>query len=763
MSKKGFLFVFIFVSFFLVQIVGVASFVPCYITEGGGQPGCGWVETWGSTDIAGKVLQAAKNNPGTQFMAWCPRDGATPYARNTVSACQCPTLRPAPGECLSSRCSACSNPTAKCSPDIPPPGPGALEGHKYNKETMEKLNGWQIILKKNGVTVRSTFTGLQQAGFYRFSDLDPGTYTVEEIPESGWEVPSGYSRIYTIVIHSEQTKTQNFFNQKVKGCLEGYKRDNVGVGLPDWQIHVKNINTGQEFVTMTEGTGKYKFSRLDAGNWEVWEEMQSGWEVAPGHSLKYTVTVSSGSTCKRQDFVNKQKEIPQKGCVNGIKRDDNHVGLQGWTIHAKKAGQPDSSGISTVTGPGGRFSFSNLDSGLYEFWEDLKPQWEPVTSARFRAEVVSANCIDIGFKNKFGCVDECRSGQKKCQDNGIWQCGNYDSDECLEWGKKQQCGEDSCISHTNLNPFLFEFIQDLGSCNENFGNPYCGLPQTIYDACLPNSDTVKQPYCKGNDHDFQLFDCNSLDGCYEFNFTACVSCPDMYGNCVQKNCTRIGKEYRDYQCGAGKCMFSVTVKDLDKDRVDDRCDDCIDVDGDGICDQSDNCPTLQNENQVDTDKDGRGDFCDNDRDGDGYGADEDCNDWNFDINPGKKEILNNGLDDDCNPKTPDRTADTSQEVFYVDIQTTDERNLVPGSNLIVSVSVKNNGQTRQNNVQVAISLPDYQIIQTKIISELNSQETEEKVFVITLPNSFISRYETMRVSVGNDDYKRVIYRELQFS
>jgi hypothetical protein len=85
--------------------------------------------------------------------------------------------------------------------------------------------------------------------------------------------------------------------------------------------------------------------------------------------------------------------------------------------------------------------------------------------------------------------------------------------------------------------------------------------------------------------------------------------------------------------------------------------------GDGIGDNSDNCPSVYNPTQVIP-------TWYRDADGDGYGNSSlttqaciqpagyvanntDCDDTDSSVNPGATEILNNGKDDDCNPATSD--------------------------------------------------------------------------------------------------------------
>ncbi len=75
--------------------------------------------------------------------------------------------------------------------------------------------------------------------------------------------------------------------------------------------------------------------------------------------------------------------------------------------------------------------------------------------------------------------------------------------------------------------------------------------------------------------------------------------------------------------------------DTNYNLVGDACDEGLDSDKDGVPDNVDNCPDVDNAEQLDTDDDGLGDECDDDIDGDGV----DNKDDNCPLIPNKDQVI----------------------------------------------------------------------------------------------------------------------------
>lgn len=120
--------------------------------------------------------------------------------------------------------------------------------------------------------------------------------------------------------------------------------------------------------------------------------------------------------------------------------------------------------------------------------------------------------------------------------------------------------------------------------------------------------------------------------------------------------------------GDGYPVGCVDFGDLEPDCDDDdpnnwaSCDTCVDADGDGVMGQCDLYDGLVGPD-CDDDDPNNWSSCDTcvDTDGDGYftGCDayvsiaEDCDDTAATVHPGAPEVPGNGVDDDCDPETPD--------------------------------------------------------------------------------------------------------------
>jgi hypothetical protein len=165
------------------------------------------------------------------------------------------------------------------------------------------------------------------------------------------------------------------------------------------------------------------------------------------------------------------------------------------------------------------------------------------------------------------------------------------------------------------------------------------------------------------------FTCRTADGVCDIAETCSGSSPNCPSDTKKPDgttCPGLGCAANG-SCSNGLCLVP-NVNDADGDGVCDNVDNCpntpnagqADTDGDGLGDACDNCPTVPNPDQTDSDHDGVGDACDNcptvpnsdqmDLDGDGVG--NACDNCPVNFNPNQSDINGNGVGDFCDLLKP---------------------------------------------------------------------------------------------------------------
>ncbi len=263
------------------------------------------------------------------------------------------------------------------------------------------LEGWSINLKQNGSVLSTEVTDAN--GQYRFADLQPGSYELEEVSKPGWTPTAPPAGIHQIdLAPGQELEGIDFGNFRqpeenaTKSSLSGAKfEDSDGngtwdqgeAGLEGWTIELKQGGTSIGTTTTGSG-GEYKFSDLSAGDYEVSEAAQAGWTQTHPANGTYRITVGSGEVLPGLDFGSMRGDTKKiLASISGQKfedadkdgaRDDNEKGLGGWTIELKQNGKLVR---QTTTDFLGEYRFENLSLGDYVVSEVLQEGWTQTAPA----------------------------------------------------------------------------------------------------------------------------------------------------------------------------------------------------------------------------------------------------------------------------------------------------------------------------------------------------------------------------------------------
>lgn len=352
---------------------------------------------------------------------------------------------------------------------------GKVQGMKYEDADGDGLphengegflNDWTIRLYKSWedpVSVVTSNTG--ETGQYRYTDLLPGTYQVCEVLKEGWtqtwpkvgNVPvadngtlrPGYGQAVTNESGAEneggvcwQTiiDSSGDFNQLLRfgntqfGSISGYKYEDVNgngtrgegeLGLNKWTIFLDGDDDGvlgtEETSLITDDSGYYRFENLIAGDYQVCETPQEGWQrTQPADSDCQTVVVNPGQETPDIGFGNFKL-----GEINGWKWDDyngngfwdeGEPALSGWEICLSLSEEStfrfaeQDNGNCVQTDDNGYFEFTGLRAGNYRLTETAQPGWNQTWP-------VDPNYYDLTIRSGTYYGGEICNGQPRV--NGI--------------------------------------------------------------------------------------------------------------------------------------------------------------------------------------------------------------------------------------------------------------------------------------------------------------------------------------------------------
>lgn len=205
------------------------------------------------------------------------------------------------------------------------------EGEKkifdFKRNCEEKLAGWEIFIDENGneewdegEKFEITSEELGDYGWYHFKGLLPGKYSVCEVQQTGWSQTFPVETVCHEVTlpdsngeECQKPQLYNFGNYKYGNLTVTKYNDEDDDGqwdegeeaLSDWEINLE-----KDAITETKTTdsdGKVLFDNLLAGDYELSENLQPGWEQtniscdinedeeAIDNDNNYPISIESGS------------------------------------------------------------------------------------------------------------------------------------------------------------------------------------------------------------------------------------------------------------------------------------------------------------------------------------------------------------------------------------------------------------------------------------------------------------------------------------
>lgn len=229
---------------------------------------------------------------------------------------------------------------------------------------------------------------------FQYTDLLPGTYTVNETEPGGWKLTdlsctgityswNGSTQTLSLNVAAGADITCTFTNTQltsITGTKFEVNADSSTVGtVKDWTIYLL-VNGNQVDHTTTDASGNYSFSGLLPGSYTLAEATPAGWTPIYGPG---GVNLTAGNDSTGNNFGNFQNAEISGYKFNDLNGDHNwdngEPGLSGWTVTVYDNGGSGSTlnhqVAQTTTAGDGSYSFTNLPPNDYKVCETAQTGW----------------------------------------------------------------------------------------------------------------------------------------------------------------------------------------------------------------------------------------------------------------------------------------------------------------------------------------------------------------------------------------------------
>src|SRR5262249_13398877 len=143
-------------------------------------------------------------------------------------------------------------------------------------------------------------------GNYTIAGLEPGTYTVREVPQTGWVQSAPAAPAFTVDLDAGSDVTGIDFGNFRPVTLSGQKfhdlngngvKDPGEPGLAGWTVFLDLNNNGVldpgEPSALTNAQGNYTIANVNPGTVVLREVLQPNWVTTLPAEGSYTLTVVS--------------------------------------------------------------------------------------------------------------------------------------------------------------------------------------------------------------------------------------------------------------------------------------------------------------------------------------------------------------------------------------------------------------------------------------------------------------------------------------